>query len=130
MLNKLKRAYSYTKSVVREKIKEKTRSPLWGKTRDHFIESHPTCAACGSKKDLQVHHIKPFHLHPELELNETNLITLCMDENNCHLNIGHGDNFKAYNPNVLDDCKSFLKANQKKRKEIIVEAKKNRLFEE
>ena len=42
----------------------------------------------------------PFHLDPALELDPTNLITLCMDEKECHLHIGHGGSFKQYNPEV------------------------------
>ncbi len=128
MLKRIKHAIKYGKSVIREKIKEKTRSPEWRKVRDSFLENNDSCAACGSKKDLQVHHIKPFHLQPELELDEANLITLCMDQFDCHLNIGHGDNFKAYNPNVVSDSRDFLDASKKKREKILLEAKENRLF--
>ena len=40
------------------------RSLLWPKVRAAYIKSHPVCELCGSGKDLNVHHIKPFHLHP------------------------------------------------------------------
>lgn len=94
--------------------------------RDEHVRKHPECAACGSKKKLQVHHIKPFHLYPELELEESNLITLCMDKNDCHLNLGHGDNWRCYNPNVKGDAVRFA-ASPRDRKQIIKEAKLNRL---
>ena len=29
-------------------------------------------------------------------------------DNDCHLLIGHGDSFKAYNPNVREDAASVL----------------------
>jgi hypothetical protein len=53
--------------------------------------------------------MKPFHLHPELELDPKNLITLCMSRKECHLQIGHGDDFKAYNPNVETDATTLQK---------------------
>ena len=62
------------------------------------------CRGCGTKKHLQVHHKKPFHLHPELELDPKNLITLCMDVWRCHIELGHSGDWKAYNPHVEDDA--------------------------
>ncbi len=62
------------------------RSSKWPAVREEWILEHPTCAACGAERDLHVHHIKPFHLHPELELDRGNLITLCREH---HFRIGH-----------------------------------------
>ena len=87
------------------------RSSHWETVRKKHLKSFPTCAACGCSDDLQVHHIKPFHLDPELELEESNLITLCESQDNhkCHLNIGHLGNFKNENPNVVKDAEEALK---------------------
>jgi len=30
-----------------------------------------------------------------------------MGKNSCHLDIGHGGSFRAYNPDVLDDAEKF-----------------------
>lgn len=88
---------------------EGARSPHWEKVRHDFAVLHPTCAACGGKSKLQVHHCKPFHIHPELELEPTNLITLCEDpERLCHHRIGHAWDWKAYNPHVRDDADESL----------------------
>ena len=76
------------------------RSTHWPTVEKHFKETHPTCAACGTTKKLNVHHCMPFHLDSSLELDPNNLITLCMDEKECHLHIGHGGSFKQYNPDV------------------------------
>jgi len=76
------------------------RSPHWPKVEKAHLAAHPACDACGAHMHLQVHHVSPFHLHPELELDDANLVTLCMDSNRCHLLIGHGDNWKQYNPNL------------------------------
>ena len=82
----------------------KERSPEWSKVRDAHLLKEPTCQVCGGKTKLNVHHIRPFHLHPELELDPTNLITLCNGSKGtiaCHIRLGHFDNFKdKWNPNI------------------------------
>lgn len=103
MLNHI---YNFVRSAVRESYKNSplsSRSDKWPKVEKAMITKFKRCAACGSMEKLQVHHILPFHSHPELELNESNLIILCMSENECHLKIGHGDLFKAYNPWLMKD---------------------------
>ena len=84
----------------------KKRSSHWPTVRKDFLEKNSTCAVCGGKEKLEVHHKKPFHLHPELELDPNNLITLCESKHNgvnCHLLFGHLGNFKCVNENVEDD---------------------------
>jgi hypothetical protein len=77
------------------------RSSQWAKIRKEHLELEPTCQWCNSKEDLEVHHIIPFHEcikkgHPELELDHSNLITLCEKEGNrCHLIQGHNGNFRT-----------------------------------
>lgn len=83
------------------------RSPHWAAVRAKHLEAHPNCAVCGGKDKLQVHHKRPFHLHPELELDPDNLITLCevkRDGVNCHLFVGHLGNYRSYNPDVAADA--------------------------
>ncbi len=83
------------------------RSPRWPAVREGFLSQHPRCAVCGGIEKLEVHHIHPFHLHPELELDTTNLITLCESWKNginCHLAIGHLGNFRSFNPDVAADA--------------------------
>lgn len=87
------------------------RSPKWSRLRDEFVLSHPYCSACGckTKSILNVHHILPFHLYPELELDRNNLIVLCEGAGiNCHFAFGHLLNWKAYNPRVIDDAERFF----------------------
>lgn len=84
----------------------KQRDPKWHKVEKQFLLKNPCCAACGSKNKLQVHHIHPFHLFPDRELDETNLMTLCMDKE-CHLKLGHGRDWRAYNPHVTIDIKQI-----------------------
>lgn len=81
------------------------RSGKWSSTRDSFLKENPRCAVCNGKSKLSVHHIKPFHLFPELELDRENLITLCeVSGRNCHLTFGHLLNFQSHNPDVKNDA--------------------------
>lgn len=77
------------------------RSPKWETVRRHYIKSHGECEACGTRVGLNVHHIKPFHLFPELELDQSNLITLCRKH---HFEIGHKKDWSDYNINVRADA--------------------------
>ena len=88
------------------------RSGKWPTVRKAYLEVHGECAACGSKHLLEVHHMMPFHLKPELELDPNNFITLCESGDhgiNCHLAIGHLGNFKNFNPDVIRDAENMRK---------------------
>ena len=126
ILKRIIHAVNKIKSKSREIHKEHTRSSHWAKVRDNYLEENPLCAACGSGLDIQIHHKKPFHLHPELELDSKNLISLCMDKNECHLKLGHGGSFKSFNPNVEEDAKKFRIISEKERIILIECIKRNR----
>ena len=84
------------------------RSPEWRVVRKQHITKFPFCALCGSTKILEVHHKKPFHLHPELELDPSNLITLCESGKNgivCHRAFGHLGDYKSVNNDIDSDVK-------------------------
>jgi 5-methylcytosine-specific restriction protein A len=83
------------------------RSPHWEAVRAAFLAGK-TCAACGRSDQLQAHHKKPFHLHPELELDPGNLIPLCEGTRNCHYVCGHAYHWHGYNPAVDVDADVFL----------------------
>lgn len=102
------------------------RSGKWPTVEKHFLEAHPTCAACGGKERLNVHHCIPFSTDPKLELDEANLITLCMGKSECHLLIGHGNNFRFFNKNVKEDV-IYLKAHPNEFNLIIKYIEKNRI---
>jgi len=84
------------------KIRFAIRSPKWSQVRKKHLEKQNNCQFCGTNKNLEVHHITPVHVNPELELDSTNLITLC--DKNCHLLIGHFMNYKSWNPDIIKDC--------------------------
>lgn len=94
------------------------RAPEWPQAEKDHLAKEPCCQVCGGKKQRNVHHKKPYHLFPELELADgtgrwcqlkdaagrfiNNLITLC-NAKRCHITFGHGADFKAYNPDVEAD---------------------------
>jgi 5-methylcytosine-specific restriction enzyme A len=89
-----------------KKTRYATRSPKWINVRKEHLKNYPLCAACGKDSKLEVHHKIPVHISPELELDPSNLITLCADP--CHIIFGHLMNFKSYNKNVVEDSAVYL----------------------
>lgn len=78
---------------------KRPRSPGWRALRESHLGRHPACLACGRTARLEVHHVRPFHLFPELELEEGNLMTLCEagpGGMSCHHLVGHGGNWADY----------------------------------
>ena len=87
------------------------RSPEWPRVAKEHLLREPRCVACGYKgPKRQVHHIKPFHLHPHLELDPDNLITLCeRDGHDHHLLLGHLDAWPSYNEHIRADAKHYYR---------------------
>lgn len=83
------------------------RDPGWGALRREIIAEFKQCAACGSKKELEAHHVVPFHLAPEREMDKRNLIVLCRDD---HYTFGHFKNWKRWNPDVRRDVVVYRNA--------------------
>ena len=81
------------------------RSSKWSNIRKEHLKNNPQCAACGTTKDLEVHHIIPVHIDLNKELDVDNLITLCSKQ--CHLLFGHLLNFKSWNKDVIKDCQVY-----------------------
>jgi hypothetical protein len=83
------------------------RSSRWPAVRKAHILAHPTCEVCGGTTVLAAHHIEPFHLRPSLELEPSNLMTLCERKGygiNCHLLVGHLGNYKRINRDSVIDA--------------------------
>ena len=85
------------------------RSPLWPKVRAEWLVKNGRCAACGTKDDLNVHHVIPVSFDSKLELDTTNFLTLCEKPgHDCHFRLGHDCNWSKRNPNVrVDAAKSI-----------------------
>ena len=92
-------------SWYREHVEKRfTRSSTWSKTRKRFLVINPRCVVCGKKKGLEVHHILPFYLHPDLEEDFQNLLTLCRRH---HFSIGHLEKWKSYNKVITPTVEYF-----------------------
>lgn len=88
-------------SKLIRKITEPPRSDRWRTVRKYHLIKEGWCRSCGGIKDLEVHHVNPFHIDPDKELDDSNLITLCETiGTHCHLKVGHLGNWKKFNPDV------------------------------
>lgn len=90
----LKRDYSSA-------IGDRKREPDWIRVREDHLANQAECVACGNANNLTVHHIKPVSLAPHLELEPSNLLTLCERH---HLEIGHHGDWRVVNPNVVAEA--------------------------
>lgn len=116
MIKTITKHVRHATALVRNALRDvgrPRRSSRWPKVEHMHLAMEPACIACGSDVRLQVHHVKPYHLQPELELDLSNLVTLCMGPNECHLHVGHGDDFKAFNPDVKIDAQDLLEARRR-----------------
>jgi hypothetical protein len=70
----------------------------WQRCRRAFLKKvGKVCVICSTKKKIQVHHILPRHIRPDLAVDHTNLIALCRD---CHFHIGHLCSYFTYNATI------------------------------
>jgi len=84
----------------------KDRSPEWSRVRDEYYAEHPNCAFKGCTCvdcPKQIHHIKDFGRHPELELDKNNLVTVCFQH---HLDVCHQGSFREINEYAREDLAS------------------------
>ena len=88
-----------------EKPLEHKRSSKWPTFCKNLLKGKK-CAVCEGTKKLQGHHVIPFHIAPERELDKDNVIPLCEGSKvfNCHLFFGHIGDFKGWNENVRIDA--------------------------
>lgn len=80
------------------------RSSRWPAVRAAHLKAEPACVICGSTEDLNVHHVLDFHDHPELELVDSNLVTMCRHD---HRVWGHLLNWRTSNPDLRKDIARF-----------------------
>ena len=68
--------------------KHRLMSPIYKKWRTEvYIRDNFTCQICGSRGDIQAHHIKQWANHPELRYDINNGVTLCKK---CHKELHKG----------------------------------------
>ena len=84
------------------------RSSQWPKVRGEFLLKNPNCAVCGRKsslfKPLNVHHKILYSIDPSLELEKSNLITLCRED---HFSWGHLYSWSSWNKNVEEEARHW-----------------------
>lgn len=71
------------------------RSHEWRYFRNMNIKDK--CEICGSKFFLELHHVFPFHIRPDLELDENNVVTVCRRH---HYEFCHFLNWKKFNIDI------------------------------
>jgi 5-methylcytosine-specific restriction endonuclease McrA len=98
--------FNFLKSVgINSIFGYKLRSSDWPTIRKEHVKKHPFCIACGTTRNIEVHHVKPYQIHPELELEPTNLVSLCKTH---HLVFGHLTDYHSWNENVVEDSNWYL----------------------
>lgn len=109
MINLLKRLYDWLGTLILLLQKNAVeasfgamRSGSWPSVRKEFLKVNPFCEICGTMNDISVHHIKPFHKEPALELNGENLISLCTPH---HYLFGHLRSWFSWNETVKEDAR-------------------------
>lgn len=89
-----------------ERLGGAKRSSEWGKVRREHIKSY--CELCEKKggllRPLELHHVRPFNLFPELELDPENFITVCR---HCHLYFAHLGSFRSYNLDIKKESEQW-----------------------
>jgi len=118
--------YRWTRSRVHEWLRRR-RSAQWAEAARWFLKEHSRCAACGGDDRVQVHHVLPVDRYPELEFDESNMVSLCMSPLECHVNLGHGGDgsMRFWNPFVIADA-DIVRANPDLRVEYEEKARKLR----
>lgn len=81
------------------------RSPEWSKTKREFEKLYPkVCEFCGTTKKMNLHHLKPFNLFPDLENDFNNLLWACRD---CHFIFCHLKFWGSYDLNAKETAKWY-----------------------
>lgn len=80
------------------------RSSKWKTVRSNHLYKQTHCQACGTHKNLQVHHIIPVSIDKTKELDYNNLITLCKT---CHFVFGHFMDWNSWNTDVIKDSRVY-----------------------
>lgn len=95
------------------------RSPKWRAFVDKLVAKHPFCAFCGETEPstrLIGHHIIPYHVRPDLELTESNIMIVgdSCSTGNHHLFACHFGNFSKWNPDAIELAETFLQNRMRK----------------
>lgn len=82
------------------------RSSQWPRVRKEYLRGHEECEVCGKRKgllrSLEAHHILPFHLFPDKELEIDSLVAVCRS---CHWSFCHFFSWASFNKDIKQDIK-------------------------
>lgn len=93
-----------SRSVENAKTGGESRSPQWPTVRRKFLEGK-VCAACGGTEQLEAHHLVPFSVDRNRELNPENLLALCEHPARlCHFRVGHRYRWASYSRHATEDA--------------------------
>jgi len=80
------------------------RSSGWPPVEKEVLAEHQECLACKAPSEVG-HHIIPFHVAPERELDKSNIAALCHE---CHYYMAHfKGRWASWNPNIVEDAAVF-----------------------
>jgi hypothetical protein len=96
---------SHRHRYVTTKFGGARRSSQWPAFLKAFLKEHPACKGCRTSHKVTAHHIIPFYLRPDLELDKNNLVTVCRY---CHFTFGHLNDWCSHNPTVLEDLSDHM----------------------
>lgn len=81
------------------------------KAKALYLKDNKQCVLCGALDHLEVHHIIPVSVCPELACEPLNFMTLCDYGNaGCHCHFGHLGSFIKYNRYIQEyvmQCRKF-----------------------
>jgi 5-methylcytosine-specific restriction endonuclease McrA len=82
-------------------IEVSSRPSDWRRAAEKWKRSHPFCAICGDKKNLEAHDIIPYRVDPDAWRSGENFITL---DHDCHRRFGHcrDPSCKMYNRLIVE----------------------------
>lgn len=81
------------------------RDPRWAQFRREIIfQRGYKCEATGKTENIELHHCKPFHKYPELELDPDNVILL---ERGVHFDIAHLCSWRSWNKDIKEDARKL-----------------------
>jgi hypothetical protein len=80
------------------------RSAHWPAFLKQFLAAHPDCFGCG-RKAVTGHHDVPFHVEPARELDESNILAVCLP---CHFVLCHAGDWKLWVKTAREDLAAHL----------------------
>ena len=106
MINFWYKILSFFGSREYEKLGGAKRSSEWSRVRKENIKDY--CEMCEKKggllNRLELHHILPFNLRPDLELSPQNFFTACR---HCHLRFCHLNSFQSYEKDIKIEAEKW-----------------------